>query len=761
MSVLPSATGVAGAMPWISTADLPGLRAATDEERTGIAQLLGSGNILYEFNDGDFLVHEGDLHVPGHFAPSGRLLVRGDLRVDGVYDDDRDLPYGIVAVLGDMQAQHIYSFASLHVKGDLHVEGVIATVYNDFTFKVGGALNAAGLIVSDKDASYQPGELGFQLDDRYRGAEEMKPAHRLRHENGLRRLRPEFLGSAGFRDPVDEYETAYWVRIDEDGLRRAMHEGRPLLRESEAPAELPQWLEAAFDFEADDASLLALVGKDPLVDQLMAAREELSAVVAEALARSGDPVVLEWLAYTHPTIAQAYAGQGLQPGVAQRLASDPATDEATLERIARSPDAEVRAALAKRRDPPEALIRLLARDPEPAVRDAILIEGFNVLALEPEALAPLIDSADRPLANALAHASLNLEEVDALLPRMDRMGHIHLAQSLWRQSLGAQPARMSAEQRVQLIDRLLATPKMDGTARSHAFLALDGTQQVARIELLRQGEINDRPLVRLAAPEFVDWMLDLTAEAGRAPSGTGLNRGLSPDRQRRVLELSLKAPGDEAVESLAHLAGNEALDPDVLVTLMREALRLGLPEHDELADRLLNRRDLPKAAIDALFAEHLYIEDVALSLLEQAHADAEQIKLAVIWRRGTVAREAASLATLEGEAYFRGLAKAKSPELREIAAVNHGTPAELIPALLADEVPEVRQAAGQHPSATAEQIAELADTVEIWRDAWDMPMLSADVWNAILARHQGLGARLKLKEWAAIGELEARRRAQR
>lgn len=658
MSVLASASSVAGAMPWISTADLPGLRAATAEERAGIVQVLAGISILDDFMHTDFLVHEGDLHVSGHFAPSGRLLVRGDLRVDGVYDDDRDLPYGIVAVLGDMQAQHIYSFASLHVKGDLQVEGVIASVYNDFTFKVGGTLNAAGLIVSDKDASYQPGELGFQLDDRYRGAEEMKTAHRLRHENGLRRLRPEFLGSAGFRDPVDEYETAYWVRVDEDGLRRAMHEGRPLLREAEAPAQLPQWLEAAFDFEADDASLLALVGKDPLVDQLMAAREELSAVVAEALARSGDPVVLEWLAITHPTIAQAHAGQSLQPGVAQRLAADPSTDHATLGRIARSPDAEVRAALAKRQDPPEALIRLLAWDPEPAVRDAILVEGFNVLALEPEALAPLIASADRHLANALAHASLSLEEVDALLPRMDRMGHIHLAQSLWRQSLGAQPARISAEQRVQLIDRLLAMSQMDGSARASAFLALDGAQQAERVAVLQQGDVDERRLMRLAAPEFVDWLLALAAEAGRAPTELGLNRGLSPDRQRRVFEVSLKAPEKERLRALEDLANNDCLEPDIAEALIRYSLQLDMRKRFELTSALRRR--------------------------------------------------------IECE---------------------------------------------QQP-AVAEQIGRVPEPIETWRESWHLPVLSSEAWGAILARHQGLGARLKLKEWAAIGELEARRRAQ-
>lgn len=658
MSVLASASSIAGAMPWISTADLPGLRAATAEERSGIAQLLGSGNIFYEFKDGDFLVHDGDLHVPGHFAPSGRLLVRGDLRVDGVYDDGRDLPYGIVAVLGDMQAQHIYSFASLHVQGDLHVEGVIATVYNDFTFKVGGALNAAGLIVSDKDASYQPGELGFQLDDRYLGAAEMEAAEKQRHENGLRRLRPELLGSASFRGPVHEEETAYRVHVDERGLRHAMHEGRPLLRETEAPAELPQWLEAAFDFEADDASLLALVGKDPLVDQLMAAREELSAVVAEALARGGDPSVLEWLADTHPAIAQAHAGDALQPGLAQRLAVARNTDEATLERIARSPDPEVRSALAKRRDPPVALIRLLARDPEPAVRDAILTEGFNVLALEPDTLAPLIESADRPLANALAHASLSLEEVDALLPRMDRMGHIHLAQSLWRQSLGAQPARISAEQRVQLIDRLLATPKMDGSARASAFLALDGAQQTERVAVLQQGDVDERRLMRLAAPEFVDWLLALAAEAGRAPTELGLNRGLSPDRQRRVLELSLSAPETERLRALEDLARNDCLEPDVAEALIRYSLQLDMRKRFDLVSALRRRSNCE-----------------------------------------------------------------------------------------------------QQPSV-AEQVALVPEPIETWRESWHLPVLSSEAWGAILARHQGVGARLKLKEWAAIGELEARRRAQ-
>lgn len=759
MSVLVSVSGVGNAMPWISSDDLPGVRAATAEERADISRLLSGHFILYNFEDRDFLVHQGDLHVAGHLKAEGPLLVRGNLRVDGLYDDGFD---GVVAVLGNMQAQHLYSFGSLYVQSNLQVEGVIVTVYNDFTFEVAGEVNAAGLVVSDKVGSYEAGELGFELNDAYSTEDRMSPEHKLRHENGLRRLRPEVFSSPSFLDAVYEGQTAYLMAVDWDGLRLAMHEGRPLLRDTEAPAELPQWLGAAFDFEADDASLLALIGKDPLVDQLMAAREELSPVVAEALASGGDPIVLEWLAQSYPEIASADSGESLTPGMAKRLAAHFYTSEATLERIARDPNAEVRAALSERMDPPVALIRLLAEDTEPAVRNAILTSGYNVLALEPSALAPLIASADQPLANALAKASLSADEAEVLLPRMDYMGHIYLAESLWRQALGAQRARMDTEQRVQLIDRLLSTPEMDGAARTYAFLALDGNQQAARIELLQQGDLDDRPLLRLAAPEVVDWMLAHFDRTGSAPIGIGLNRGLSPDRQRRVLELSLKAPRNERAQALADLAENDCLHPDVVIALMHEALKLGLGKHRDLADRLLYRHALPKVALDALVARHGYIEDVVLSLFFQANADTEQLKRAIAsWYENTsVAAEAAALAKLDGEAYFRGLAKAESPELRELAAFNHGTPEELIPGLLADEVEEVRSVAAAQPSVTPEQVAERIDTIETWRSPWDMPAFPAEVWTALLARQQGIGARLKVAEWAAIAELEARRRGQ-
>jgi hypothetical protein len=52
-----------------------------------------------------------------------------------------------------------------------------------------------------------------------------------------------------------------------------------------------------------------LIGRDPLVDQLMAAREVLSHTVAKALAAGHDPIVLAWLADLHPhALTAAEAG---------------------------------------------------------------------------------------------------------------------------------------------------------------------------------------------------------------------------------------------------------------------------------------------------------------------------------------------------------------------------------------------------------------------------------------------------------------------
>ena len=277
MSTLMTLANAAGAMPWISTAQLPGVRPATDEERAQIGTLLKGRFIVDDFGDNAFLVHDGDLHVPGHFAPNDLLLVRGNLRVDGVYDDDHGGAYGIVAVLGDMQVQNIYSWASLYVRGDLHAQAMVVTVYNDFTFEVGGKLHAAGILAYDKAANYTAGELGFAFNDEGWRANDLPEPVRSRHEAGLRRLRPEFISAPGFRDPVDEDSSVYYQPVDYRALRAAMHAGQPLLRDTPAPAELLGWLTTAFDFEADDAALLALIGKDPLVDQLMAARVELSA----------------------------------------------------------------------------------------------------------------------------------------------------------------------------------------------------------------------------------------------------------------------------------------------------------------------------------------------------------------------------------------------------------------------------------------------------------------------------------------------------
>lgn len=70
----------------------------------------------------------------------------------------------------------------------------------------------------------------------------------------------------------------------------------------------------------------------------------------------------------------------------------------------------------------------------------------------------------------------------------------------------------------------------------------------------------------------------------------------------------------------------------------------------------------------------------------------------------------------------------------------------------------MRYIAAPHPSVSVQSIAELAVTIETWRESWNTPPLSAEAWRAVAARQTGRGARLKALEWAALAELEEQRR---
>jgi hypothetical protein len=291
--ILMSLTFCINAAEWMSIKEIAGVRTATEEEKIWLAKEISGTMIAHNFEDSDFLIYDGDLTIPSSFIASGDLVVRGNLTIEGMYDDDITPPYGFTIVLGNMRAENIYSWHSLHVKGDLDVSGLVLTIFNDFNFSVYGKLNAKGLIVDDKPADFNPGKIDFShLGNQYSND---NAAHKPWLNNALRQLLPEFFSQPDFRDPIYDSENIEDQPIDSRSIRKRLKNGQPILRDTPGPQELPEWIEAVLDMKTSESELLSLINKDPLVNQLMAARSTLSKSVKKELAKTNDPITLEWL----------------------------------------------------------------------------------------------------------------------------------------------------------------------------------------------------------------------------------------------------------------------------------------------------------------------------------------------------------------------------------------------------------------------------------------------------------------------------------
>lgn len=279
------------AREWTRASQLPGLQPATAAQIKLFRHKLG-GTMMKDYIErgSHVLVHEGDLRIDGNLDNDAILVVQGDLEVTGMYDDYR-ADIGILVVFGDLRVADAYSWGAMYVQGDLHANGLVMTVYNDFTFELGGAVHARGLVVSDKSADYDRGTLGFALDDMGGSTEADIVA-------ALRAVEPDLFTAPGHLDlysgALDE------LQFDHDAARDRLADGGIVFRASPASAELPAWTSQAIAEDSDAETLDALIGRDPLVDQLIASRGGLTPAIARRLATTDDATVHAWLAQTAP-----------------------------------------------------------------------------------------------------------------------------------------------------------------------------------------------------------------------------------------------------------------------------------------------------------------------------------------------------------------------------------------------------------------------------------------------------------------------------
>ena len=121
--------------------------AASESTHPGIREYLSEiAEDGLEDYDGQFLAHDGDLHIDGSFDTDDLnltfWLIIGDLIVDGLFESRCNDGPSMVIVRGNLRARNVLTAGFLEVGGDLCAQEAIVGEYNDGGALVQGALQA-------------------------------------------------------------------------------------------------------------------------------------------------------------------------------------------------------------------------------------------------------------------------------------------------------------------------------------------------------------------------------------------------------------------------------------------------------------------------------------------------------------------------------------------------------------------------------------------------------------------------------------------
>jgi hypothetical protein len=694
-----------GAAEWQTSADIAGLEPLPAPDRSRVAAVVQHAHVAYALEDTTigWRLHRGDLKIIGSFDNDAAVIVDGNLEIAGSYDDYLSGSPGLLIVLGDMKAEHVLTWGDLYVRGRLTARGLVYGYYNDFALTVGGGIDARGIVISDHSADYEAGASGFTLDD----AGNFDDADL---EAALRQLEPDIL-----TDP-DELEldesSDLWSLWPAYGIvADRVRTGRPVFRGQAAAPGLIDDLRIALAADSSAEKLLALVGRDPLLDRVLAARPELEEPLIDALLARRDPGVNAWLARV-VTNFEALADT-LTAQVAEQIVANPDSPESILMKIAAAKEPEVRATLILRPDLPPAIVARIAQDPDPAVRAEILGRYDNVDRLPAAEQTRLARDPDPRVRTALAHA--NLDAPTLALFADDPAKEVRSALAINLATRIDRPrARAGQVEREKLA--LALFEKGDDGLASEVFVALSADRQA---EIYRSGRRLDWPTIAETTRSLPLMQALVASDSLEVLGQLATNLALSQDLQAKILERAPRLPPCDGcwrhetfADVIAALLGNDDVAPLVLDAVTSQVLAA----HDaELFDALTSSRAMPQETIARLDARYAGGEDWSLAVILMHHANRRQLERALPrWYEDDGVRKAlAKLRSLDDSAWFRALAASPVLELRRTAAWNANTPPELVAELLNDQDEEVAVNACANPALPASALANKGPEIVI------------------------------------------------
>lgn len=741
------------AQTWFKASELKTLRKATAEDHALIKKELGSAQAYYNFEDGDFYVHDGDLRIDGNFDCDTTVVVNGNLTVSGLYDD---YPSGVMAVRGAMTAQQLYSWGALLVEKDLNVQGLALAVYNDFTFEVLGKVNARGLVVSDKGGDHTLGKVNAYINNDGEGV-----------ENAVVHFLPELFSRPDHFD--GEPDDFYGLSFDDSYAKELMSQSAPLFRKEPAYATLYTDVEAVMDSDINDAELLSFAKKDPLLAQLVASRTNISASLATQLIAFNDGTVNAWLANTHPQLLREQNAP-LSANLADKLARNPSTTLDAIADMVKHSDPTVRAKAALYESlvdtsEGQALVRKLWTDTDARVRSDALeafafATGFGFV-IDDVLISRLINDSDINVRIAASGLALDAAQTRALLAKLDGQGRKELARELQDQALHMRPTRLNRAELSAIATEFFAIDSIDYdaiTAATAAYLALTPAEQVQQFDALVERKLLNLETLASDSPS-AEVMRKLSAYAlsvaKMLPGDLAENPFIPIDLQMKIVELARTAKpkskddyGDHPIDALADLLGNDKVSAAAYLAATEFAIQQGLnPSDGSYQNALFHQRNLPPEALTLLDKKLRGDDDWALTLLLQTHANvAQRVRALKQWYDDNDELQASlqDAEDLSESAFYQRAVESKSQNLQEVAVSNPHLPYELVKRLQRSAFPDIRRFANAHPQ---------------------VPLANLDMSQFDSEDSLNFGAREHPNDWLAIGKqlksLRARAAAQR
>ncbi|MFZ6674199.1 hypothetical protein [Undibacterium sp. Xuan67W] len=654
-------------------------------------------------------VYEGDLHIKNGCEHQSALIVNGNLTIDGVYDDGLT---GLIIVLGDMRVHSVISWAGVAVSGDLYARDLVYAYYNDFTFEVGGTVHARALVVSDR--SFSANKINATMRLRDVNNDEM-----ANYVRAVREFVPEVLVDSVLEIFEDD-ESIIRLKPNFSVTRERLAMGLPIFRELPAPELVAKDLLAVIRGSAPPSALAALASTDVLIAIVAAARTDLPVAAQATLVKAAHPAVMEILA-KNPKVDQQLldAIAAVSPEVARLAAQHPRASASSISQLLSNPNPAMRETLTERDRLPASVVNQLACDASTDVRLGIVYRHKD--ALSDATIDVMVGDTDAQVREALIGARLKPQHFSLLAQDPEVKVRLRLAENLVEQALFRTSALLSAADREALALTLVLD--QNNAVRFAVMPALSADEQERLWDNSSPVDI-ERIAYRLAGVTRSVLMMQRISNISTSPDNLkelAKNLALPKAEQMRLMDIALTPVSSKWWARLGGLASSGASKKQakVMADLMAELVR-NPNLHEEVVLRaadhciatsgkpyfcksLLQRQLIPLAVLERLkgVRNQDFQNDFALTVLMRHNSTRELIEYAVpLWYDNTkLISEFEKLQPLKDDAWWLALAKAKSEDLREIAARNLHTPPAALSRLSKDKVPEVVSAVASNPAS--------------------------------------------------------------